>query len=222
MDLIYVHVPKCAGTALREALTDAYGHDQIYQDVSDRLLDPLSPINIRRDDFLRNFRAERAALLARKHVVHGHLCIQKYDGIDALRVTILRHPIDRLISHYFFWIYCAPHGHSLHDKFLAERPTITQFAQIPQIARFYERILFRDADMSIFDLVGLTEQMDETIARLEKLIGKKLKVKRSNENGSPFYTRQRAEILQNPKIMRELADALREDIAFYERFAAIG
>jgi hypothetical protein len=222
MDLISVHVPKCAGTALREALADAYGHDRIYYDLSDRLLDPLSPINVRRDDFLRKFRADRDALLARKRVVHGHMCIQKYDGIDAVRITLLRHPIDRLISHYFFWIYCPPHGHSLHDKFLAERPTITQFAKIPQIARFYERVIFRDADMSIFDLVGLTEQMDQTVARLEKLIGKNLKVKISNENGSPHYARQRAQILQNPKIMRELADALHDDIAFYERFAAVG
>jgi hypothetical protein len=222
MDLISVHVPKCAGTSLREALVAAYGQDRVYLDSADRLLDPLSPINLGRDDFIRKFRDDRDVLLAGKRIAHGHLCIRKYDGIDAPRMTILRHPIDRLISHYFFWAYCPPHGHSLHNRFLAEHPTITQFARMPELAYFYRDVMFRDADMSVFDLIGLTEQMDETIARLEKLIGKKLPINKCNENSAPHYRRQRAEILQNPKIISELRDALRDDIAFYERYAAIG
>jgi len=219
MDLISLHVPKCAGSSLREALVCAYGEDQIFFDNNDRLLDPKSPVNVDRDGLLRRFRSDRDSILVGKRVVHGHFCLLKYRGVEASRVTILRHPVDRVISHYLFWKHLPPHGHRLHDQFLAEQPSLTDFARMPFLRHFYGQVMFRDVDMGIFDLIGCVERMTEAIARLEKITGHKLRVKKNNENGCEHCRTERAEISGRTSLLAGLRDLLAEDIAFYERHA---
>jgi hypothetical protein len=219
MDLISLHVPKCAGTSLREALVGAYGEDLIHFDTDDRLLDPKSPVNVDRQEFLREFNSKRDAILSGKRVIHGHFCMLKYHGIKAPRVTILRDPVDRLISHYLFWKHLPPHGHSLHDKFLAEQPSLTEFARMPGLRHFYGQVLFRDLDMEIFDLIGSVERMSETIARLEKLTGRKLRFEKRNDNQCEHCRQQKVEISKMTGVLAELRDILADDIAFYERYA---
>jgi hypothetical protein len=218
VDLISLHVPKCAGTSLRESLIDAYGEDQIYSDNDDRLLDPKSPVNVDRQRFLREFNSKRDAILRGKRVVHGHFCMLKYQGIKGPRVTILRDPVDRLISHYLFWKHLPPHGHSLHDRFLSEQPSLAEFARMPGLRHFYERVLFRDIDMGIFDLVGCVERMSQTIAKLEKLTGRKLRFERRNDNQCEHCRQQKIEISAMASVLAELRDILSDDVAFYDRY----
>jgi hypothetical protein len=218
MDLISLHVPKCAGTSLRQALIDAYGENQIHFDNDDRLLDPKSPVNVDRQGFLREFNSKRDAVLNGKRIVHGHFCMLKYQGIKAPRVTILRDPVDRLISHYLFWKHLPPHGHSLHDRFLAEEPSLAEFARMPWLRHFYRDVLFRDIDMGIFDLVGCVEKMGQTIARLDKLTGRTLKFERRNDNQCEHCRQQKIEISAMPSVLAELRDILADDIAFYDRY----
>jgi hypothetical protein len=218
MDLISLHVPKCAGTSLREALVGAYGEDQICFDNDDRLLDPKSLVNVDRQGFLRAFNSNRDSVLTGKRVVHGHFCMLKYQGVKGPRVTILRDPVDRLISHYLFWTHLGPHGHSLHDRFLAEQPSLAEFARMPGLRHFYREVLFRDIDMGIFDLVGCVERMNETIAGLERLTGRKLRFERRNDNQCEHCRQQKAAISEMPSALAELREILAEDIAFYERY----
>jgi hypothetical protein len=219
MDLIFVHVPKCAGSALREALLAAYGASAVYLDNDDRLLDPGAPINVDRAAFLRDFQAQRAAILRGKRVAHGHFCLEKYHGIQGPRATILRDPVERLISHYFFWKTLPPNGHALHERFLAEKPTLVEFARLPGLRYFYTRVMFGGADMAAFDVIGATERMGKAIAAVEKLLGRRLRVEKSNENRSEAYREEKAEILANSRLMSDLRDLLAEDTAFYQRHA---
>ncbi|MGD0387369.1 MAG: sulfotransferase family 2 domain-containing protein [Tepidisphaeraceae bacterium] len=220
MDLISVHVPRCAGTALRGALVRAYREDRVYFDYGDRLLDPTSRINVDREGYLRQCAAARDSALRGKRVAHGHFCMRKYDGISAARVTILRDPVDRLISHYFFWKHYPRHGHHLHDRFLEEEPTIIEFARMPGLRYFYAQVIFRDVDMRMFDLIGRMEALGKSIASVEKLIGRRLRMERKNGCCGCEYERRREETLGTAHVAAELRDLLKDDIAFYDRHAS--
>jgi hypothetical protein len=220
MDLISVHVPKCAGSTLRDALIGAYGEDQIYIDNGDRLLDPRSPFNGDRDAFLAEAQKNAPSILAGKSVVHGHFWVLKYRDIVAPRVTILRHPVNRLISHYLYWQHLGPHGHSLHDWFLAEKPSLIEFARMPQMRDFYRQVMFRDVDMRIFDLIGTVEKMDDAMAKLGKLTGREMEFQQNNNmNVCEHCATQKAEWKADKNLMAGLRDLLAADIEFYERHA---
>ena len=101
IEVISVHVPKCAGVSLRHVFESAYGDDAILLDYGDRPADPTSPINLDPESFFDRCVSEDVALTG-KRVIHGHFNIRKYKGIYArCRITFLRDPIDRTISHYF-------------------------------------------------------------------------------------------------------------------------
>jgi len=220
MELISVHVPKCAGTSLGDGLACAYGQEQIFFDSGDRLLDPRAPINVDRKKYLREFDSIRDSLLAGKRVVHGHFCTRKYDSLRAARFTMLREPLDRLISHYLFWGHLASHGHSMHDRFLSERPTIIDFARMPEFRHFYRDVIFLDVDMRTFDLIGSMENMDQAMAALQKLIGKKLCFEKKNTNHCEHCRLFRTEIMQSPQKLGTLRDLLADEIVFYEKYTA--
>jgi hypothetical protein len=44
-------------------------------------------------------------------------------------MTFLRHPVDNLISIYFFWRALPEPGHALHARFLRERPSILRTSE---------------------------------------------------------------------------------------------
>jgi hypothetical protein len=204
---------------MRAALIRTYGEEQIHFDNSDRLLDPKSPVNICRENFIRESRAKRDNLLAGKRVAHGHFCMQKYDGIAAPRITILREPVDRLISHYLFWQHLAPQGHTLHDRFLAENPSLIDFARMPAMRYFYRQVLFRELDMAIFDLIGAFENMGALVINFERLTGRKLRIERDNENNCEHCRQKKLEFAAMPNLQAELRDILKDEITFYERYA---
>ena len=81
MKFIHLHIPKTAGTSLRESLAAAHP-ELVIKGIVDAVPDSVGPD---------------------VDVVSGHF---SYD--DAMRfgdqvVTVLRHPVDRFVSIYYFW-----------------------------------------------------------------------------------------------------------------------
>jgi hypothetical protein len=223
VELISVHMPKCAGTSFRAALEEMYGKDAIHFDYDDRVADPAAPVNIDPVGFRERAIASGYPELHDKRVVHGHLHVGKYDGLpdSAKRITFLRDPVRRTISHYFFWRHYRRHGHTIHDYMLDHDLDLVEFATLPSIAGFYRDVFFRGVEGNRFDLIGSVENLDRDVERLEELLGREVPVGRTNPNPDPEYQRLVQDILDDRATMHALEQALAGDIDLYRTWTQV-
>jgi hypothetical protein len=148
--------------------------------------------------------------------VFGHFRPARYDHIrPATRCTILRHPVDTLISIYFFWKTCPRHANPVHDKFLAESPTLESFAKYEGIRRLMSQTYFGGYDIRQFDFVGFYEHLDEDLDSLGTLLGMDLDPK-FHANKTETGWAERDQIFADRKRLRTVESYLEDDIAFYE------
>jgi Sulfotransferase family len=223
LKLIFVHIPKSGGTSLRAAVTEFFSRDLVLADYEDRPNDPISPMNIDPQGFLDRCRQQNALTLANKAVVIGHFWIAKYDGVAAdLRATILRDPITRAISQFFFWP-AQNTNNALHQYVISNHLTFMEFARIPRVNSLYTSIYFRDVDMVQFDFIGtydrLAQDWTQTLARMG--IDPALPRRELNRtiDLDTEYDARRSEILQDHRMMAQLRDLFADDLRFYERYA---
>jgi SAM-dependent methyltransferase len=198
--VVSIHFPKAAGSSLHIQLTKLLG-EMVALDYTH---DPLTDAG-----------AEKAGFPIGKRIVHGHFRAQRYASEKAYWMTFLRHPVDTLISIYFFWKSLPEPGHLLHGRFLRERPSILEFAVYPGITCLMSKTYFGDFDMSRFDFIGFYESRDTDIPRLAEDLGLPL-VAGVHENRTTESI-ERVELEANVSIRRRLSDLLAADVAFYER-----
>lgn len=208
LDLVSLHVPKAMGTSMRLALETIYGRDKVAIDYN-TFLDADEECH----DLLHIPETAR--------VVHGHFPARRYERLPAdVRVTFLREPVDRMISHYYFWRRHVRHHHPVHDRMVAEQWSPETFAAYPAVRYFYSRTIFGGADMGRFDLIGAVARVERDWPRLLDLIGKTGSLPRENINTAPCYAAERDALVNDSRRIARLRDLLAADIAFYEKFTA--
>ncbi|MEX0408462.1 hypothetical protein ABGN05_22640 [Aquibium sp. LZ166] len=172
-------------------------------------------MNIREAEFLARHSSVRVLPEGAK-VVHGHFWARKYEAVEnAVRITFLREPVRRTLSHYFYWLATPAGGHSLHQHVLDTRMDIVTFARLPQMSGFYRDFFFRDVDLSTFDFVGDGDKLDEELLRLEDILG--VTGPRQAENANPMsgYAQHSQDVMGNDLVMGELRDILGPEIEFF-------
>jgi Sulfotransferase family len=224
LKLIFVHVPKTGGNSVRASIVDKFSAPMVLRDYSDRPDDPSSPMNIDPVGFLARSALSRHADLTGKAAVVGHFWIRKYDGVAAdVRATVLRDPLERTMSHYFYWMKREGHGQLLHDHVRQHNLSLMEFASLPTIRWFYTQIFFRDVDMGQFDVIGRFDKCVKDWSELLRDIGLKTVARVRHLNATAgldeLYAARRHEILTDEAMMARLRDLLADDIKFYERHA---
>ncbi|MBJ6981726.1 MULTISPECIES: hypothetical protein [unclassified Luteimonas] len=172
--LVSLHMPKTAGTSLAETLRAAFpepGACQIeYVD---------QPMQYTR--WCRRWRALRAGLTGRGVLpdglacVHGHFLPVKFriaaGAARAVRyVTWLREPVDRLASHYHYWMRDydgLDPAQPLRNRVLRERWSFERFALGAEMRDLYHEYLWR-FDPAGFDFIGITERYDEDLQQMAR------------------------------------------------------
>jgi hypothetical protein len=177
--LIFVHLPKTAGTTLNRLIEWEYSPFEMFT------VDPyfIHWSNAR----LRKFPAER---LRRFRVFKGHLPFGLHESLPqaATYLTVLREPVDRAISTYYFMKNYVLHP--MHRRIKRAGWTLEEFIQnVPRnniqckylanvgwdeevTEAIYERA--RSNLERHFSVVGLTERFEETLALLKVRFGWKL------------------------------------------------
>lgn len=218
--LISIHTPKCGGASLKLGLQKHYGVDRVYLDYDDRPLDNNSPMNRNPELFFNHASQNTLTQFKNKNVIHGHFNVRKYDGFkNAMRVTILRHPVKRLISHYFFWKSkpSANNTNLIRKRVYEKKISFTEFSKTPSLRWLYTHIFFGGVNMDIFDFIGCFENPENDVPRLSNILNIDLPIKHENKNMFENYNSKIEEITSDRKLMVSLENTLIDDIRFYEK-----
>ena len=212
LKLISVHTPKAGGTSLSTALSKALG-DAFQTDYQDDPADPTSERNIASGRYFSRMRRLPDGVSC----IHGHFHPGQFHPGEGLLFTVLRHPVDNIISIYFFWKSLQSQGQPLHDYFLKNRLNIVEMAQLPLLRYLYSQTYFGGFDMGRFDLIGRHEDRASAFERLSRLTGIDLDVSLHENVTLPDQGRQ--VLLEDHSTIQKLHNILADDIRFYERFS---
>lgn len=208
MKFLYIHFPKAGGTSLSWQL-DEHFPGQILADYSH------APVG---GGDIRHIRTEAWPDQSIKGV-RGHLHPSRYVNWCDVLFTILREPVDNIISIYFFWLGFPATG-PIHTKFLEERPSIEEFAKRYPLRNLMSEEYFGDFDMDLFDYVGFSDLRQEAFDGISSLIGVPLKHEVHLNKTDVAHEGVRQAIGIDKRLIASLRSTLQDDIRFYENMRA--
>lgn len=179
-NLIFMHIPKNAGTTLDTILNRIYPSESIFS------IHPIANNKLNTDEFINLKESERKKIrLLKGHIDFG---IHKYLEGESGYVTLLRRPEERIISYYYF-VLSKP-NHRLHERVKNENMSLYDFvtkldegdinnAQIREISGLNDtdEVMLAKALDNIekhFSFVGLVEKYDESLILLQQIYGFKM------------------------------------------------
>jgi hypothetical protein len=182
--IIFLHIPKTAGSTLNSIMERQYPRQQFYSLYPSRLYP-----NGNADEFHSMSTERRAQLrLLIGHVGYGY---HQLLPNPVTYFTLLRDPIERVISFYYYVRRNA--GHYLHDFALAKDMTLPQFIaseatevndnlSVRVISGRWKEIPYGQCTTEMLDMAkqnlrehfavtGLTERFDESLLLLQRAFG---------------------------------------------------
>ena len=147
LQLISVHIPKTAGSSFSILLRRIYGARLVL-----------------------DYGGEVTGLDSAE-VVHGHFSASKYleQFPDAKVIIWLRHPVERVISYYFYWLRAKRHGNPHHDYFLDNNLSLLEFANFPPLRKEVASYI-GGFNPERFFFVGIVERYEFDVQKLAALL----------------------------------------------------
>ena len=156
LPIIYLHIPKTAGTSFRKSAEQYFGPEQVLNDYGEKSSSTSEDI---RSAF---YTANDVARLRKTGVEHkfltGHFTLAKYREIfpDSPVVTFFRNPVDRVVSEYVHFA-----SHYDFDGDLREFYTRPQFQN-------RQHTSMSDCSPSDIDFFGITEEYEVSLQMFNK------------------------------------------------------
>ncbi|MBO0905080.1 sulfotransferase family 2 domain-containing protein [Jiella sonneratiae] len=217
LKLIFLHVPKTGGTSVRAAILETFGADRVYSDYGERPAHPASPVNLDPEGYLRSIEAEGHPDLTGMSAVVGHFWPKKYERMThCLRAMVLRDPLDRAISHYFYRLSRDPVLGPLGETF-------RQFVMRDKVRSLYTQFYFRDVDMNWFDLIlDHRELSSDWVGSIEALgLDPTLKHEKNvTASRMEGYDERKAELMADSRTLEWARSLMQDDLRFYETHVA--
>ena len=214
--IISVHMPKSAGTSFMKSLEEVYG-DHLLKDYDTPL---------RKAAYERNLSALRGSMeIADKGLpgiecVHGHFLPVKYllykERNPVRFITWLRDPVDRMISHYYYWKERYKPG--ISDLFIDKDATLEEFCLHPHFQNLYSQFLWA-FPLENFEFIGITEHYDDDFSYFsQKYLSKTLPAKKMNVRRSE--NRDISKYSIDSELLAKIEAFHSKDIELYQRALA--
>ena len=213
--IISIHIPKTGGTTFVDVLRKC-AEEVLYLDYSQegglgstalfrrgkRLKAPFDSV------------VDDLASLQGRSVIHGHFAPKKYSGRfpDAVYVTWLRDPVERVVSHYFYWQRSYLPGDARWEQVVAQKMSLEQFAQLDFTRDVYSR-WFSPLGVERFAFVGIMEEYDRSLELFRRLICPDIQLDTTLRNQNPnrggnFYD-------LGPELRRKILELNQRDAYVY-------
>ena len=159
--VIFLHMPKCAGSSMKTILRSVYGNSYAEDYCS----------------YCKFPRAERFKMISldsyepddndNSGMIFGHFYPFKYFHFSHAKpktnrvfVTFLRDPLERLASHYAYWkMPRRVVNHYLLRQMIQEEWSFLDFAFAEEMKNFYSQYLFQ-VPVDAFDFIGIHENLE--------------------------------------------------------------
>lgn len=163
MKFISVHVPKTAGTSFLNVLKKTYG-SKLKTDYLDIM--NLNAVILHGEN--KTFKYPNN--IQKYDVVSGHFNASKYLKYNKPFIAWVRNPIDRAISHYYYWkkLWKKPNKRNWDNKLTKlfdNGMDLVQFSEIFPNQMSY----FLDIDLTKFKFIGIAEYYNESLDLFGKI-----------------------------------------------------
>ena len=219
--VIFLHLPKAAGTTLRDVFSRQYKTDEIYE------LDGAEFIKAQ-EDFKQLDRDRKAQI----KILMGHMYfgLHEYLPQPATYVTMLRNPIERVVSYYHFVKKLSSHPD--YELIKAQNISIEDYCQMGRenMRNGQTRFLSGTKESEAcspqmlerakthlqehFSVVGIQEKFDESLLLLKDRLGWKKTPFYYQRNTNRASSYNRAEI--SPSTLSAIAKYNELDLELYE------
>lgn len=234
--VVFHHVPKCGGTSVGRALRKRYILSQAtvkpdesffafeaYSGRSDREQMLIDVAALREQMMLYHLYDDVRCVSL--HVPFSNIVHARF-ARDYKFITILREPVSRFVSHYF-WSYQKPKDHArIEDDFEIFLGTdrarrlgasyVEYYSGAPMAADLGDRALIAQAVTNLrarFDLVGRLDDLPGFEAGLRKTLGVRIKVGHENKARQPGNIRNS---MVTPELLERAREVCAPDIAVWE------
>ncbi|HEX8672406.1 MAG TPA: hypothetical protein VF710_10990 [Longimicrobium sp.] len=167
--ILSVHIYKTGGTTFRNLLTEL-PRTEVVLDYGDMPLARAAPARRLKNTFrtAKVYAGVRRRMSRRDRprvFIHGHYVASKYEPLfpSAGLVTWLRDPVERVASHYHFWLRHPNRKHPICQRLIAEKLSLPEFAEVEGMRNVHSRLL-GGRNIAEFDFVGITEEYDRSMA----------------------------------------------------------
>ncbi len=196
--IISIHIPKTGGTTFKNLLKNEFenikvlGTRPLFARCSKERINLIDVNNIK------------------EKVIHGHIIMNQlsYQKTN-FYLTWLRDPVERVISHYYYWKNKPDTNiHPIEYRIKYENLSLVDFSNISCMQNIQS--YFIGEDIELFNFVGLIEYYKESI----ELLGKKLSVDFQYDSNTRYRVNlNKKEVSQIEK--RIIMENNKKDLQYY-------